>query len=95
MVSNMCFLADDLGFDSMEWNTFAPSHGKSAVDGVGGALQNLVWSKIKTQNLNVYSAKGYFEVARKSCKNKLQFFMSPWRKFRRARNFLIQDRKML
>lgn len=74
-VSNLCFLDDDLDFLSIEWNTFAASHGKGAVDGVGGALKNLIWKKIRSENLNINSAKEYFDVAKGVCKAIVLFYV--------------------
>ncbi|KAJ4425792.1 hypothetical protein ANN_27417 [Periplaneta americana] len=33
-VHNLCYLADDLNVVYVEWNTFAPGHGKGAVDAI-------------------------------------------------------------
>lgn len=75
-VSNLCYLEDDLGFWSIEWVTFAASHGKGAVDGVGAALKNMIWNRVKSENLTINSAKEYYEEVLKSSKNVTVFFVS-------------------
>lgn len=76
-MSNLCYLEDDLGFWSIEWVTFATSPGKGAVDGVGAALKNMIWNRVKSENLTINSAKEYYEVL-KSSKNVTVFFKSSY-----------------
>lgn len=75
-MSNLCYLEDDLDYQFIEWTTFAASHGKGAVDGVGGALKNTLWHKVKSKNLNVNSAKEYYELALRACKKTNVYFIS-------------------
>lgn len=74
-VSNLCKLEDDLNCQFVEWTTFAASHGKGAVDGVGAVVKNLLWHKIKAENLNINSAKEYYELATTTCKKTHVFFV--------------------
>lgn len=41
-VSNICFSKHDFAIPISEWNFFAASHGKEAVDGVGGCVKRAV-----------------------------------------------------
>lgn len=75
-MSNLCYLEDDLDYQFIEWTTFAASHGKGAVDGVGGALKNTLWHKVKSENLNVNSAKEYYELALRTYKKTNVYFIS-------------------
>ena len=38
------------------WNFFATAHGKSSIDGVGGALKRKVWNKVKSSQCEVQNA---------------------------------------
>lgn len=38
-------------FSVMVWNFFAASHGKGAVDGIGGTTKRLVWTAVKLERL--------------------------------------------
>lgn len=69
-------MEDDLDYQFIEWTTFAASHGKGAVDGVGGALKNTLWHKVKSENLNVNYAKEYYELALRTCKKTNVYFIS-------------------
>lgn len=48
----------------MEWNYFATSHGKGAVDGVGAVLKRKIWQITKTKNIVLPNAFSFFECAR-------------------------------
>lgn len=74
-ISNVCFLEMDLDFEYVEWNTFAPYHGKGAFDGVGGSLKHLMWTKVKSENLKINSAKDYYMVANETCEKTLVFYV--------------------
>ena len=39
------------------WNAFVTSHGKGAVDGVGGSLKRFVWNRVKSREVVVLNAK--------------------------------------
>ena len=36
---------------NIRWNFFATSHGKGAVDGVGGVLMRRAWNKVKARQV--------------------------------------------
>lgn len=63
-LSNLCNLQGDLDCQFVKWTTFAVSHGKGAVDGVGAAVKNILWHKIKVENLKVNSSKEYYKLAK-------------------------------
>lgn len=74
-MSNLCYLKSDLKFQYIEWNTFAPGHGKGSVDGVGAAVKNQVWRKTKALNISLNSPKEYFDAALKFAKKTEIFFV--------------------
>jgi len=47
----------------IKWNFFATSHGKGAVDGIGGAAKRHVWAKVSTRKTVVYDAAGFVSAA--------------------------------
>lgn len=44
----------------MNWNFFAPAHGKGAVDGVGGVAKRTVHQRVVAGRSSVYSGKGIY-----------------------------------
>lgn len=48
----------------VNWHFFATSHGKGAVDGVGGTVKRAVYSAMKTRRAHVGSAEDYANVAK-------------------------------
>lgn len=48
----------------LEWNYFATSHGKGAVDGVGAVIKRSVWQITKTKRILLETALDFFECAR-------------------------------
>ena len=46
------------------WNFFATSHGKGAVDGIGGTLKRSVWRQVKANSLPPHNTKSYAEIAK-------------------------------
>ena len=48
----------------VNWHFFATSHGKGAVDGIGGAVKRTVFTAIKNRRHNVKYAQWYTECAR-------------------------------
>lgn len=48
----------------IEWNFFATSHGKGAVDGVGAVIKRKVWQITKAKNIILHDALALFECAR-------------------------------
>lgn len=66
-LTNLCYFEKD--FDvSGEWCFFATSHGKGAVDGVGGTVKRAVWEQVKSRQANVATAEEFYNV----CKNVLK-----------------------
>lgn len=47
----------------INWNFFAPMHGKSVVDGIGGSVKRFVRQKIMTQDLVVKNSSDFVQVA--------------------------------
>ncbi|KAJ8886634.1 hypothetical protein PR048_012846 [Dryococelus australis] len=58
---NLCFMNSDFGLEG-EWVIFATSHGKGAVDGIGGCVNRLVWNPVKVRKFIVNSAKDFLNV---------------------------------
>lgn len=75
VISNLCFLEDDLGL-KLTWNHFAASHGKGAVDGVGGVVKGKVWIATKSRKVLVNSAKDFYKCATTEC-NKINILYTP------------------
>lgn len=48
----------------LTWNFFATSHGKGAVDGIGGTVKRSVWRHIKAGHQLVTTASEYADVAK-------------------------------
>lgn len=51
---------------SLEWSYFATSHGKGAVDGVGGCVKRSVWSRVKAGKVEARNAVEFFNAAASS-----------------------------
>lgn len=47
-----------------EWNFFATSHGKGAVDGVGAIVKRKVWQLVRAQNLILKDAHDFYRLAK-------------------------------
>lgn len=54
----------EFGCKVLEWNYFATSHGKGAVDGIGATIKRKVWQMTKTNNLILENALSFYECAR-------------------------------
>ncbi|XP_046384801.1 uncharacterized protein LOC124155107 [Ischnura elegans] len=67
--SNICFLANDLNVENVEWSSFAPGHGKGAVDAIGGQLKRQIWIKIKSRSVIINTAQEFFDVCEKTCES--------------------------
>lgn len=67
-ISNLCFIAEDYGIVSATWNFFAASHGKGAVDGVGGTIKRVVWDAVRSRRFHVVSAESFYTCALSQCK---------------------------
>lgn len=55
------------------WSFFATSHGKGAVDGIGGTIKRIVWQAIKARKIQITSAKDFAKYASKVVKQ-IQIF---------------------
>lgn len=51
---------------SIQWNFSASSHGKGAIDGVGGTLKRLAWRKVKADQCQVKNAKEFVDAVKES-----------------------------
>ena len=52
------------------WHYFATSHGKSAVDGVGGTVKRTVWNAVSTRKVqSITSAECFAVVAQQFCQS--------------------------
>lgn len=51
------------GCDTIEWNYFATSHGKGAVDGVGAVIKRKIWHLTKTKNICLNGALDFCRCA--------------------------------
>lgn len=67
-LSNLLFFGEDFQLTA-EWNFFATSHGKGAVDGVGGKLKHSVWLAVKSRRYVVNSLKSFVACAQENVKN--------------------------
>ena len=47
----------------LKWNFFATSHGKGAVDGLGGTVKRTVWRQVRIGNVHVNTPEEYAKVA--------------------------------
>jgi len=62
-LSNLCYMESDFDLPPVEWNFFATSHGKGAVDAIGGNVKRTVWREVKSKNLNILNAAQFLECA--------------------------------
>lgn len=51
----------------VEWNFFAPGHGKGAVDGIGGTAKRLVYRKVLSGVMSVQSAREFHICMAQTC----------------------------
>lgn len=66
MLSNLNHYKSAHDLKHLEWNFFASSHGKGAVDGIGGTVKRLVWRLVKSRKESVANAEQFFEVAKRN-----------------------------
>lgn len=69
VMASMNSLKAEYGFDHLEWNFFAASHGKGAVDGLGGSVKRSVWIAVKSRKAIVNSPFEFYDLARSLSKN--------------------------
>lgn len=60
----------------LEWNFFATSHGKWAVDGVGATVKRVVSTAALTRKLVLTDAKKFAEIANDNCPKVSVLYMS-------------------
>lgn len=59
------------------WHYFATSHGKGAVDGIGGSVKRMVWTAVSTRKVQpVINAKGFADVAKGRSKTSITLITS-------------------
>ncbi|GBP31090.1 Retrovirus-related Pol polyprotein from transposon TNT 1-94 [Eumeta japonica] len=63
VMASMNALKAEYGFDHLEWNFFAASHGKGAVDGISGSVKRSVWIVVKSRKAIVNSALEFYNLA--------------------------------
>ena len=49
-------MSEEKHASKIRWNFFATSHGKGAVDGVGGVLKRRAWNKVKARQVVIQNA---------------------------------------
>ena len=49
---------------NIRWNFFATSHGKGAVDGVGGVLKRRAWNKVKARQVVIRTAAEFTDAVK-------------------------------
>lgn len=64
-----------IGCINMEWNFFATSHGKGAVDGVGAIIKRKVWQITKAKNIVLPDALSFYQCAEKHITGIEMYFM--------------------
>ena len=66
-------MMEDCGLNG-QWFFFATSHGKGAVDGVGGVAKRAVWNQVKLRKVIIDSAEDFLNCA-KSVVPKVNFML--------------------
>ncbi|GFQ92174.1 retrovirus-related Pol polyprotein from transposon TNT 1-94 [Trichonephila clavata] len=63
-MASMNALKAGYGFTHLEWNFFAASLGKGAVDDIGESVKRSVWIAVKSRRNIVNSALEFYNLAR-------------------------------
>lgn len=63
ILSSIPELVKELRINEFEWNFFATSHGKGAVDGIGAIVKRKVWEIVRTQNVILNNASDFYTCA--------------------------------
>ncbi|XP_044573568.1 uncharacterized protein LOC6501773 isoform X4 [Drosophila ananassae] len=63
ILTSLADILEYIGCLNVEWNFFASSHGKGAVDGVGAVIKRKVWQITKSQNLTLSDAISFYRCA--------------------------------
>jgi hypothetical protein len=66
MYAYMKYLRQRFELSFLQWNFFSTSHGKGAVDGVGGSAKRTVWQKVQARKAVVSNAAAFARVLRAS-----------------------------
>ncbi len=80
---NLIFMQDDFDITG-EWAFFASSHGKGAVDAIGGTIKRNVWRAVKSRKVIVNTAEAFYKVSADHCHNGHYFWytvLSNWCNF--------------
>ena len=64
MFSMTCLMDEGV---KANWHFFATSHGKGAVDGVGGSVKRIVSREMKANRININNPLSYFKCAESKC----------------------------
>lgn len=75
-LSNLCFMEKDFSLPPVEWNFFATSHGKGAVDAIGGLVKRTVWTEVKSKRVHVKDAFEFYKCAQNKLKTTRLVFAS-------------------
>ncbi|KAJ4430728.1 hypothetical protein ANN_19319 [Periplaneta americana] len=73
-LSLLCSMKTDFEID-VEWLFFATSHGKGAVDVIGGALKRRVWNAVKSRKRQVSNACEFHQCAKDEIKGTILFYI--------------------
>ena len=57
-------MSEEKHASNIKWNFFATSHGKGAVDGVGGVLKRRVWNKVKARQVVIQNAAEFTDAVK-------------------------------
>ena len=62
MYNYMKILAETFELKALEWNFFASSHGKGAIDGIGGTAKRMVYNTAKSGKVQILDAEDFAQV---------------------------------
>lgn len=86
-LSNLCHMEEDFGVTG-DWCFFATSHGKGAVDGVGGSVKRMVWERVKCRQARVSTAEQFYKCCIDLCKPGIRVLLMESSVINQFRNFL-------
>lgn len=73
-LSNLRYMKEDYGVTG-EWHFFATSHGKGAVDGIGGLLKRIVWNGVKSRKTVIQTALDFYSYAKNKVNHVSLFYI--------------------
>jgi len=76
IMSSLFDFVNHLKCASIEWNFFASSHGKGAVDGVGAVIKKKVWQITRSRKVVIPDAFSFYEYAKNNIDNVNIYFLS-------------------